>query len=132
MAMAKRQTVKAVDLGAAVSEQLGLYHEDLIEQINAVGAEAVESLVQQTKATAPKRKGKFRRRIASQSKKDRLGNEIHVWYVKSPEHRLTHLLVHGHATRNGGRVKGDPFLHNALDKVLPEYERKVEEVIRNG
>ena len=47
-------------------------------------------------------------------------------------HRLTHLLVHGHATRNGGRTKANPFLKNALDAVLPEYERAVEEAVKEA
>lgn len=55
----------------------------------------------------------------------------YVWHVKAPDYRLTHLLVHGHATKDGGRTKGNPFLANALAQVLPEYERKVEEVLRN-
>ena len=56
----------------------------------------------------------------------------YIWYVRAPAHRLTHLLVHGHATKDGGRTKGDPFLKNALDEVLPEYEQRVEEAIKNG
>ena len=50
--------------------------------------------------------------------------------MKAPCHRLTHLLVHGHETRDGGRTRPDPFLKNALDRVLPEYERDVEEAIK--
>ena len=56
----------------------------------------------------------------------------YIWYVKAPDHRLTHLLVHGHATRNGGRTKANPFLKNALDDVLPEYERAVEEAVKEA
>jgi hypothetical protein len=39
--------------------------------------------------------------------------------------------VHGHATKNGGRTRADPFLHNALGHVLPEYERAIEEAVQN-
>ena len=53
-----------------------------------------------------------------------------IWYVRPPDHRVTHLLVKGHATRNGGRTKADPFLRNALDQVLPEYEKAVEESLK--
>jgi hypothetical protein len=31
---------------------------------------------------------------------------------------------------NGGRVPGDPFLKNALDEVLPDYEKDVEEALK--
>ena len=53
-----------------------------------------------------------------------------VWHVKAPDYRLTHLLVHGHATKTGGRTKADPFLHKALDVVLPEYEQAVKEACK--
>lgn len=119
-------------LGAAISEQLTLYHEDIVEAVNTVSAKTMESLVEKTKATAPKRSGKFRRHITSKETVSRMGGKTYTWYVKAPDHRLTHLLVHGHAKKDGGRVPGDPFLHKALDQVLPEYEREVEEAIRNG
>ena len=53
-----------------------------------------------------------------------------MWYVKAPDHRLTHLLVRGHATKDGGRTKADPFLENALDVVLPEYEQNAREAVK--
>ena len=59
------------------------------------------------------------------------GTKKYIWHVKAPDHRLTHLLVHGHATRNGGRTKADPFLQNALDTVLPEYETAVKEAVQS-
>lgn len=127
------KTVKADELGAAIQDTLTLYHESIVEAIDAAGDKAVKDLVKQTKATAPVgARGSFKRSIAGkQVKKDRKGS-TYAWYVKAPDYRLTHLLVHGHETRNGGRTKADPFLQNALDKVLPEYEKAVEEALKNG
>jgi hypothetical protein len=87
-------------------------------------------LVKKTKATAPKKTGNFRKSIAGKvlQKSDR--GDRYVWYVKAPHHRLTHLLVHGHAKANGGRVPGDPFLENALDEVLPAYEEAIKEAVK--
>lgn len=38
-----------------------------------------------------------------------------TWHVRSPEHRLTHLLAKGHAAVDGKRTKSNPFLQDARD-----------------
>lgn len=124
------KTIKPADLGKVIEEELSVYHEDVTRRINDLSAEAVKSLVQKTKATAPKRTGSFRKNISSKVLEKSPRGDKYVWYVKAPDHRLTHLLVHGHAKKNGGRVKGDPFLQNALDDVLPAYEEAVEEAVK--
>lgn len=127
--MAKK--IKPSELGEAIAEELTLYRQDVIDGVNAAGEAAVKSLVQKTKATAPKRTGNFRKRITWSAIPGKNGSKTFVWHVKAPGHRLTHLLVHGHAKKNGGRVPGDPFLHKALDTTLPEFETAVEEALTN-
>lgn len=123
-------SIKPSDLGEAISEQLALYHEDVVEQVNAAGEKAVKNLVKKTRKTAPKRSGDYRKSITSTATENRAtGDKEYTWGAKAPHYRLTHLLVKGHAKQNGGRVKGDPFLENALAEVLPEYEKDVEEAI---
>lgn len=127
------KTIKPQDLGAAIEEELTTYHENVLERINALGEAAVKKLAQLTKSTAPiGARGSFRRSITSGVVRQGKRGNTYAWYVKAPDYRLTHLLVHGHATKNGGRTKGDPFLQNAVDQVLPEYERDVEEAVKNG
>lgn len=125
------KAIKPSDLGEAIAEELTVYHEDVTESVNAASERAVKKLVKLTKASAPVgARGDFKKSIASKLlKKSNRGNTF-VWYVKAPNHRLTHLLVHGHATATGGRTKGDPFLKNALDEVLPEYEKEVKEALK--
>ena len=118
-------------LSAAIAEELNTYREEVIEKVNAAGEKAVKDLVKKTKATAPVASGSFKKNITWMKFDKTLGHRVFVWRVKAPDHRITHLLVHGHATRDGGRTKGDPFLQNALDKVLPAYEKAVEEAIKN-
>lgn len=125
------KSIKPGDLGAAISQELTMYHADVVEKLDAAGDAAVKKLVKITKATAPKgERGSFRRSIASKRLKADKRGSTYVWYVKPPDHRLTHLLVHGHATKDGGRTKADPFLKNALGVVLPEYEEAVKEAIK--
>lgn len=125
------KTIKPEDLGAAISQELTMYHTEALEKINAAGAKAVKELVKLTRSTAPVGERKqFRASISSKILEKRSRGDTYVWYVKPPDHRLTHLLVHGHATRDGGRTKANPFLQNALDVVLPEYEHAVKEALK--
>ena len=128
------KTTKPYDFGEAFEQELTTYHENILDGLREVTRKSTEDLVNKTRATAPKRTGTFRRYISGDFRG--LARGLHTvrvtWYVKAPHYRLTHLLVHGHAKKDGGRVRGDPFLQNALDEVLPEYERAVEEVLKNG
>ena len=130
--MAKNKSVSIDELGEAIEQQLTIYHEEVTNAINEAGSEAIKDLVKRTRATAPEgNRGTFKRKITSSVDKKRNGS-TYIWHVKAPEHRLTHLLVHGHATKDGGRTRANPFLQNALDTVLPDYEKKVEEALKNG
>lgn len=123
--------IKPDELGEAIAKELTVYHEDVLERVNLASKSAAADLVAKTRATAPKKTGSFRKHIAYKLlDRSRTGDEKYVWYVKPPDHRLTHLLVHGHAKRDGGRVSGNPFLHNALASVLPDYEKSVKEALK--
>lgn len=127
------KSVKPDALSKALEQELTTYHSNVVEAIDQLSSAAVKKLVKLTKATAPVgARGSFKKNITSKllEKNDR--GSKHVWFVRPPDHRLTHLLVRGHATRDGGRTKADPFLENALEQVLPEYEQEVKEAIENG
>ena len=123
--------IKPEGLGAAIEEALTVYHEDVLEKIDAAGDKAVKDLVKKTRATAPVGdRGSFKKNIAGKRLAKTSRSSVHVWYVKPPDYRLTHLLVHGHAKATGGRTRANPFLQNALDVVLPEYEKAVKEAVK--
>ena len=125
--------VNAQNLGAAINSELTLYHEDVTSAIDKLSADAVKELVKITRATAPVgHRGTYKKNIAGKQATKSKNGSTYVWYVKAPDYRLTHLLVHGHATRNGGRTHADPFLRNAVAQVLPSYEERVKEALRNG
>lgn len=132
-----KTTVQIDGLDKAISDILTGYKETVDKKIYRAGDRAIKEITQKTIDTAPigHRKNAsthFRASIACKSEKDRLGNAKHIWYVKAPNYRLTHLIVHGHATRNGGRTRANPFLANAVESVLPKYEKDVEKAVKNG
>ena len=122
--------IKTDDLGDVITASLTVYHQSILDRINAAGLKAIGNLVRITKATAPKRLGYFRKSITFNAYREIGGDVTYKWGAKDPHYRLTHLLVHGHAGPNGSRVPGDPFLKNALDEVLAEYEKDVEEAVK--
>lgn len=121
-------------LGDAITQTLTLYHDTVNAAIHAAGERAVKDLVKKTKATAPEggRHGKFKKSITWSVKNKNRRNTTYVWHVKAPDYRLTHLLVKGHATRDGNRTRSNPFLANAWDQVRPEYLKEIEEALKNG
>lgn len=126
------KTISPAQLGAAIQQELTLYHKAVTNRVDDEGRKSIKKLVKLTKAAAPVgARGSFKSSITSKETMD--GNmKVYTWGAKSPDSRLTHLLVHGHATRNGGRTAGNSFLQTALDEVLPEYENAIKEAIKNG
>ena len=128
-------------LNEQLAEVLTIYSARVNDKLREVTTETMKKLVKETRATAPvgRRHGQYKKNITadySGTRKSARGlrgqNVKAVWYVKAPDYRLTHLLVKGHATKDGDRTTPNPFLQNALDKVLPEYERAVEEAVQDG
>jgi hypothetical protein len=126
--------VSVAGLGEALRAELNNYRADTQEAVDACSWRAADRLREITKATAPVGvRKKFRRRIAVKEiykMRGKYAGRTYVWHVKSPDHRLTHLLVHGHATKDGGRTKANPFLQKAIDEVTPLYLEEVEDALK--
>lgn len=134
--MAKR-LIKAEDLTTVIVDMLEDYNKDVADKVYKAGSKAIKEVERRTIDTAPihnrrKHGEHFREGIASKSERDRVGNSVHTWYVKAPNYRLTHLIVHGHKTPSGGRTRANPFLENALRIALKKYEKDVEKAVKNG
>ena len=124
--------VRPEELSDSLGQVLTLYADDVTARINAVGEATMKELVRETRRTAPKKSGDYRKAITYTRVRGLAGDRF-VWYARGKAGRLTHLLVHGHdVVRNGrvvGRVKGSPFLERALSRLIPDYLRRVEGVL---
>lgn len=127
-----KDIVKISNFDAVLEGTLDSYREQVSQAIDAASQYAMHEIVQKTKATAPKgARGTFRKKISwTEIQRSARWDHTYVWYVKAPDYRLTHLLVHGHAKIGGGRTRADPFLQNALNEVLPEYLERVEDALK--
>lgn len=128
--MAKR--VASIDLPAALRGQLEGYNGNLVKRLNRLSESTAAHIAKRTKQTAPKRTGAYRRSITSGIKDERPLGNIYAWYVKPPHYRLTHLLAHGHALRGGGRTRPNPFLADAVNAELPQFETDAQKAVKEA
>ena len=120
-------------LTEAITEELTIYNNNVIDGIKKEAKKSMDQLVKQTKATSPVGKRKrYKKSIKSKKTKETDRAVSYTWYVDGPDYRLSHLLENGHATRNGGRSKAYHFIRDASEPILKEYAKNVEEVIKNG
>lgn len=128
----RARKVKPSELSDSLGQVLTIYASDITSRVNAVTEDTMKRLVKETKRTAPRKTGEYRKAITFTRVK-RLFGDTFVWYARGKKGRLTHLLVHGHdMVRNGrvvGRVKGNSFLERALSRLIPDYLHRVEGVL---
>ena len=123
-----------IKLSEELQKQLGLYGQTITDSVKEVTEQSMKRLVKESKQKAPvgKRKKHYKSNITSKTTYNAPTGITKTWYVKSPDYRLTHLIIKGHATRNGGRTQANDFLSPIVEDVEKEYVEKIEEVIKNG
>lgn len=128
------RTINIEQLGNVIADELTLYSREVTDGIKREAQKSVKKLVKETKATAPvgNRTKHYRDNITSRKLEENDRGAVYQWYVKGPDYRLSHLLENGHALRDGGRYEGTGFIHNAEISVVEEFEKAVEEVVKNG
>ena len=127
-------TISVDELNEAIKDALEDYNEKVVTELKKSTKKAMSELVKTTKATAPvgRRQKHYRESITSKTLEDTHYGLAKLWYVKGSDYRLTHLLEHGHALRDGGRYEGTQFIGNALDGIIDKYVKEIEEICKNG
>lgn len=121
-------------LGEAIDHELTLYSKEVIDGVKKQAKKSMDQLVKDTKNTAPvgHRKRHYKDSITSRKESESDRGISYLWYVNGSDYRLSHLLEKGHALRNGGRVAGTHFIENALNPIMEDYVKAVEEVCKGG
>ena len=120
------------DLTDAIMDAMHEYTSEVEEAIPDIVDDTADAMVAQIRSTSPNRTGKYAKgwtaRKMTQSIRSKEG---YTKLVCNPKrYYLSHLLEYGHAKRNGGRVSGKPHIRPACDKLLPELEKKIEDVVK--
>lgn len=100
------------------------------ERIEVAKKETADAIKKELQVTSPKRKkggGAYRK--GWQVKKVKYGNSTSYIVYNKTRYQLTHLLEHGHAKKNGGRVQAYPHITPAENKHFPQLISKIERAI---
>ena len=119
------------NLAETIQQSLTEYGNNVLNVIDEVGDQVSKNTVKKLKQTSPKKTGKYAKswkvssyKMFGEAKKYRI-------HADKPHYRLTHLLEHGHMTRNGKRTKAIPHIAPVEREAIEEYKEKLERGISN-
>lgn len=119
-------------LSDAIQARLDTFETSVREGVKKAVDESMDEMVKETKNTAQKRTGNYKKKIGATVGEDTLMKYSKVWHVKAPDYRLAHLLNNGHALRNSGRYAGNQHVTDAANHAVESFQHKLEEVIRDA
>ena len=119
------------ELAEAVNEQLEEYSKLSAEVVKTAVTKAGNSVKKDIGANAPRQTGKYAKSWRTKKTKE-TSTELEVTVYSPTRYMLAHLLEHGHAKRNGGRVRAIPHIAPAEEAAEEELLRDIERGLKNG
>lgn len=120
------------DFAKAVSDAMEKYGVEATEAAKAAVDKVAAGAEQEVKKhiTFKRRTGKYVKAFRVTTFHDGLWDRRKTWSVRFPHYRLTHLLEHGHLSRDGTtRVKAFPHIVYGEQYVEDNLERTVAEAL---
>ena len=118
-------------LAEAVNEQLEEYNKLSMEVVKAAVTKAGTAVKKDIGANAPSKTGRYAK--SWRTKKTKESSTVLEVTVYSPSrYMLAHLLEHGHAKRNGGRVRAIPHIAPAEEVAEEQLMANIERGLKNG
>jgi hypothetical protein len=122
------------DLADAIVRELENYSESVTESlkeaVDVVAKEVNEEIKKHV--TFKENTGQYVSSFKIKKVYETKYNKGKTWYVGGGEHRLTHLLEKGHATRNGGRTRAFPHIIFGEELAKKRMEELALEAIENA
>ena len=118
-------------LADTVMRELENYAETTTDGVKAAVKKAANTVKKEIPATAPVRTGKYAKSWATKTTGEN-SHALEITVHSRNRYQLAHLLEHGHAKRNGGRVAGKAHIAPAEQDGIEELEHEIERSIRNG
>ncbi|PKM75921.1 MAG: hypothetical protein CVU90_15180 [Firmicutes bacterium HGW-Firmicutes-15] len=124
------------NLSKAIMDSLSEYSEEIARvtknAVEVVSKEVEAEIKKRVSFNRSNRVNEYVKSFKIKTTDETRFNKTKTWYVANGQHRLTHLLEHGHATRTGGRARAFPHIiygEQLAQRRLPEL---VEEGVENA
>ena len=122
------KNIKLSELSVAIEKELAAYSDEVAEGIKKNIRKETRAAVRTLKATSPRKTGEYaggwRYRVEYDGRDDL---RVRIYNGKKPQ--ITHLLEHGHAKRNGGRVDGIPHIAPAVKELEAKLDADIKVVV---
>lgn len=118
------------ELAGEITLAVQQYTEDVSKGIEKEIDTTAKDIVKELKTTSPKDTGEYAKGWTS--KKNTSGGSYKRVVHNKEKPGLVHLLEFGHAKVNGGRVDGRPHLRPAAESHIGRFEKRIQEIIKNG
>lgn len=126
------------NLAEAINQEVNRYGKEIKTETRKIIQEAGKAALEETKAHAPVKTGKYRDSLKVTYNPKEAGTATGgenagyaLVYASDGQYRLTHLLENGHPMPQGGRSRAIPhwkYGEAAAEQKLEELPRKLEEV----
>ena len=123
--------VSVDQLANAVMRELEDYADTTSDGVKAAVRKAGNTVKKDIQANAPQQTGKYAKSWAVKTTKES-SQAMEVTVHSRNRYQLAHLLEHGHAKRNGGRVAARPHIAAAEEAGIEQLEAEIERSIRSG
>ena len=121
--------IEPADLQRVVNGILSDYADDVREAVDEATMKTAADAVKKLKTNSmPFKDNTYSKGWTKKVTRNRLYSQATVY--NRTEGRLTHLLEHGHALRNGGRARAFPHIAPVNDQVPEVFEEKLEAALR--
>ena len=126
-----RKTVDIDGLADAVMEGLNEYADLAADSMKAAVKKAGSTVKKDITANAPQRTGKYAKSWRTKTTKES-SSALEITVYSPTRYMLAHLLEHGHAMRNGGRVAAKVHIAPAEQDGIEELETEIGRTLRHG
>jgi hypothetical protein len=116
--------VKIDDLSNEIAKQLQQFTSFVEEELEATKDEVTKEAVSLLKQNSPVLTGDYKKGW----RRKKIGKDIIIH--NATDYQLTHLLENGHVKAEGGRVAAKVHIRPVEEKIVKDFEDRVERAIR--
>ena len=123
--------VSVDQLADAVMRELDNYAETTTDGVKAAVKKAADTVKKEISANAPRGTGKYAKSWATKTTGES-SHALEITVHSRNRYQLAHLLEHGHAKRNGGRVRAIPHIAPAEAAGEEQLTQDIIRGLQNG